>query len=153
MIPPDESKGSLKGRKDMSKGDVEEIVNEEMQPIASTATVSTPRRSRPKRAETEAEKPGIVSEENPDGRSRKSKKGNVAEAGPDTFQDKTASEIVKWSMIALASIWAITFFVNVWSGQGKDITDTIVEIIKTVLTASLGYLFAANKYSKKEQDT
>ena len=66
---------------------------------------------------------------------------------PDTFHDQIASRLVGWSMFVLACIWIVTFL----TGR-EDITETIIEIFKMVLTASLGYLFAAHKYNKKGQD-
>jgi len=68
---------------------------------------------------------------------------------PETYHDQVASKLVGWCIFAVIVVWTISFLAGD-KETSNTLTPQIVDLLKTVLTTSLGYLFAAHKYGKKE---
>ena len=106
----------------------------------------------PETPKNEQEVPGIVGHENaqeivvpPTGNPSAIRKTPPTAR---TFHDHYASHLVIGCLFAICVIWIIDFC----CANTSEYTTQVMDLLKTVITTCLGYLFAAHKYGGKDTD-
>ena len=74
-------------------------------------------------------------------------KNGIIRKVPKTFNDYFASRLVGWCVALLFFVWLIEFAFGIKDGA-NTLTGQLFEVLKTIVTAGLGYLFGSRKSNK-----